>query len=152
MQKKSAGSENIIGVGGSTKDEAAKIWGQLVVELLRNFKNRILGGWLSFSSSCSSSSSDSSRSGNESVPERKEKTKKTELSDSDREQFSLGDLSIKQCRRNTDRSADAPKRPQFAKPPMFHGAKDGPRPTGSGPRSHNTSSSIISTLGEGIRT
>ena len=41
-------SENLIVVGGSTKDEAAKIWGQLVVGLLRNFKNRILGGWLSF--------------------------------------------------------------------------------------------------------
>ena len=47
MQKKSAGSENIIGVGGSTSDGAAKIWGQLVVGLLSNFKNRILGGWLS---------------------------------------------------------------------------------------------------------
>ena len=47
MQKKSDGSENLIGVGGSTKDEAAKIWGQLAVGLLRNFKNRILGGWLS---------------------------------------------------------------------------------------------------------
>ena len=29
------------------KDGAAKIWGQLVVGLLCNFKNRILGGWLS---------------------------------------------------------------------------------------------------------
>ena len=48
MQKKSAGSENLIGVGGSTKDGAAKIWSQLVVGLLSNFKNRILGGWLSF--------------------------------------------------------------------------------------------------------
>ena len=47
MQKKSAGSENLIGVGGSMKDVAAKIWGQLVVGLLSNFKNRILGGWLS---------------------------------------------------------------------------------------------------------
>ena len=47
MQKKSAGSENLIGVGGSIKDGAAKIWGQLVVGLLSNFKNRILGGWLS---------------------------------------------------------------------------------------------------------
>ena len=47
MQKKSAGSENLIGVGGSMKDVAAKIWGQLVVRLLSNFKNRILGGWLS---------------------------------------------------------------------------------------------------------
>ena len=34
-------------MGGSTKDGAAKICGQLVVGLLRNFKNRILGGWLS---------------------------------------------------------------------------------------------------------
>ena len=49
MQKKSAGSENIIGVGGSSKDSAAKVWCQLVVGLLRNFKNRILGGWLSLS-------------------------------------------------------------------------------------------------------
>ena len=49
MQKKSAGSENLIGVGGSIKDGAAKIWGQLVVGLLSNFKNRILGGWLSLS-------------------------------------------------------------------------------------------------------
>ena len=47
MQKKSAGSENLIGVEGSTKDGAAKIRRQLVVRLLRNFKNRILGGWLS---------------------------------------------------------------------------------------------------------
>ena len=47
MQKKSAGSENLIGVGGSIKDGASKIWGQLVVGLLSNFKNRILGGWLS---------------------------------------------------------------------------------------------------------
>ena len=47
MQKKSAGSENLIGAGGSVKDGAAKIWGQLVVGLLSNFKNRILGGWLS---------------------------------------------------------------------------------------------------------
>ena len=47
MQKKSAGSENLIGVGGSIKDVAAKIWGQLVVGLLSNFKNWILGGWLS---------------------------------------------------------------------------------------------------------
>ena len=47
MQKKSAGSENSIGVGGSIKDGAANIWGQLVVGLLSNFKNRILGGWLS---------------------------------------------------------------------------------------------------------
>ena len=39
-----------MGVGGSTKDGAAKIWCQLVVELLRNFKNRILGGWLSLQS------------------------------------------------------------------------------------------------------
>ena len=48
MQKKSAGSKNLIGVGGDIKDVAAKIWGQLVVGLLSNFKNRILGGWLSF--------------------------------------------------------------------------------------------------------
>ena len=47
MQKKSAGSENLKGVGGSMKDGAAKIWGQLVVGLLSNFKNRILRGWLS---------------------------------------------------------------------------------------------------------
>ena len=47
MQKKSAGSENLIGVGGSIRDGTAKIWGQLVVGLLSNFKNRILGGWLS---------------------------------------------------------------------------------------------------------
>ena len=44
MQNKSAGSENLIGVGGSTKGGAAKIWGQLVPGLLSNFKNRILGG------------------------------------------------------------------------------------------------------------
>ena len=44
MQKKSAGSENLIGVGGSIRDGTAKIWGQLVVGLLSNFKNRILGG------------------------------------------------------------------------------------------------------------
>ena len=50
MQKKSAGSENLIGVGGSTKDSAAKIWSQLVVGMLSNFKNRILGGWLSLPS------------------------------------------------------------------------------------------------------
>ena len=47
MQKKSAGSENLIGVGGSIEDGAAKIWGQLVVGLLSNFKNRNVGGWLS---------------------------------------------------------------------------------------------------------
>ena len=47
MQKESAGSENLIGVGGSTKDGAAKIWSQLVVGLMSNVKNRILGGWLS---------------------------------------------------------------------------------------------------------
>ena len=47
MQKKSAVSENLIGVGGSIKDVAAKIWGQLVAGLLSNLKNRILGGWLS---------------------------------------------------------------------------------------------------------
>ena len=54
MQKKSAGSENLIGVGGSIKDGAAKIWGQLVWGLLSNFKNRILGGWLSFFNDLSS--------------------------------------------------------------------------------------------------
>ena len=47
MQKKSPVSENLIGVGGSIKDVAAKIWCRLVVGLLSNFKNRILGGWLS---------------------------------------------------------------------------------------------------------
>ena len=47
MEKKSTGSENLIGVGGSTKDGAAKIWSQLVVGMLSNFKNRILRGWLS---------------------------------------------------------------------------------------------------------
>ena len=47
MQKKSAGSENLIAVEGRTNDGSAKIWGQSVVWLLRNFKNRILGGWLS---------------------------------------------------------------------------------------------------------
>ena len=47
MPKNSAGSENLIGVGGSIKDGAAKIWGQLVVGLLSNFKNRMLGGWSS---------------------------------------------------------------------------------------------------------
>ena len=47
MQKKSAGSENLIRVGGSIKDGAAKIWGQFGVGLLCNFENRILGGWLS---------------------------------------------------------------------------------------------------------
>ena len=51
MEKKSAGSENLIGVGGSIKDVAAKIWGQLVVGLLGNFKIRILGGWLSLHTS-----------------------------------------------------------------------------------------------------
>ena len=47
MQKKSAGSKNLIGVGGNSKEAAAKIWRQLVVGLWRNFKNWILGGWLS---------------------------------------------------------------------------------------------------------
>ena len=47
MQKKSAGYGILIGVGGDDKDVAAAIWGQLVVGLLRNFKNRILEGWLS---------------------------------------------------------------------------------------------------------
>ena len=76
-------------------------------------------------STSSSSRSDSSSGGDESVPEKKEKKKKRELSDSDGERFSIGDLRIKRCRRDTDLSADAPKRPQFAKPPMFDGAKDG---------------------------
>ena len=76
------------------------------------------------SSSSSSSSSDSSSSGDESVPEKKEKKKKRELSDWDGERFSLGDRRIKRRQRDTDLSADAPKRPQFAKPPMFDGAKD----------------------------
>ena len=48
MQKKSAGSENVIGVGAGTKDGTAKIWGQLLVGLLSNYKNWILRGWLSF--------------------------------------------------------------------------------------------------------
>ena len=61
------------------------------------------------SSSSSSSSSDSSSSGDESVPENKEKLKKRELSDSDGERFSLGDLRIKRRRRDADLSADAPK-------------------------------------------
>ena len=73
----------------------------------------------------SSSSSDSSSSGDGSVPEKKEKKKKRELSDSVGERFSLGDLRIKRRRRDADLSADAPKRPQFAKPPMFDGSKDG---------------------------
>ena len=77
------------------------------------------------SSSSSSSSSDSSSSGDESVPEKKEKKKKRELSDSDGERFSLGDLRIKRRQRDKDLSGDAPKRPQFVKPPMFDGAKDG---------------------------
>ena len=52
MQKKSAGSENLIGVGGSIRGGAAKIWGQLVMGLLSNFKNRISGGW--FAAECGS--------------------------------------------------------------------------------------------------
>ena len=59
------------------------------------------------------------------VPEKKEKKKKRELSDSDGERFSLRDLSIKRRRWDRDISADAPKRPQFATPPMFDSAKDG---------------------------
>ena len=78
------------------------------------------------SSSSSSSSSDSSSSGNESVLEKKEKKKKKrELSDSDGERFSLRDLPIKRRQRDTDLSADSPKRPQFAKPPIFDGSKEG---------------------------
>ena len=49
MQKKSAGSENLIGVGGSIKDVAAKIWGQLVVGLLSNFKTGFWEGGCLFS-------------------------------------------------------------------------------------------------------
>ena len=77
------------------------------------------------SSSSSSSSSDSSSIVVESVPEKKEKKKKRELSNSDEKRFILGDLRIKQRRRDMDLSADAPKRHQFAKPPMFDSAKDG---------------------------
>ena len=47
MQKKSAASENLIGVGGSTKNSAATIWGQLVMGLLSNIINQVLEGWLS---------------------------------------------------------------------------------------------------------
>ena len=50
----------------------------------------------SCSSSSSSSSSDSSRSGDESILEKMEKKKMRELSNSEREQFSLRDLQIKQ--------------------------------------------------------
>ena len=77
------------------------------------------------SSSSRSSSSVSSSSGDESVPEKKENKKKRELSDSDGERISLGILRIKQRQRDTDLSADAPKRPQFAKPLMFDSAKNG---------------------------
>ena len=50
------------------------------------------------SSSRNSSSSDSSSNGDKSIPEKKENKKKRELSDSDGERFSLGDLRIKRCR------------------------------------------------------
>ena len=49
MQKKSAGSENLIGVGGSTKDGASKIWSQLVVGLLSYFKTGFWEGSCVFS-------------------------------------------------------------------------------------------------------
>ena len=62
--------------------------------------------------------------GDESVPEKKEKKQKRELSDSDGERFSLGDLRIKRRRWDTDLSADATKRPQIFKHPMFDCAKD----------------------------
>ena len=52
MQKKSAGSENLIGVGGSIKDGAAKIWGQLLVVLLSNFKNGFCEGGCLFRMVC----------------------------------------------------------------------------------------------------
>ena len=61
MQKKSAGSENLIGVGGSAKDGGAKIWGQLVVGLLSNFKNRVLGGWLQLMADGSGSATNAGR-------------------------------------------------------------------------------------------
>ena len=77
------------------------------------------------SRSSSSSSSDSSSSGDESVPKKKEKKMKREMSDSDGKRFSLGDLRIKRRWQDADLSADAPKRPQFAKPPMFHHSQDG---------------------------
>ena len=77
------------------------------------------------SSSISCRRSDSSRSGDESAPEKKEKKNQWEHSDSDRERFSLGDQQIKRRRRDTDLSAGAIKRPQFAKPPIFDGAQDG---------------------------
>ena len=61
------------------------------------------------SSSSSSSSSDSSSRGDDSVPEKKEKMKKSELSDSDGERYSLEDLRTKRRRQDTDLSADALK-------------------------------------------
>ena len=61
------------------------------------------------SSSISSSCSDSSGSGHESVPEKQEKEKKRELSDSDGERISLADLRIKQSQRDTDLLGDVPK-------------------------------------------
>ena len=79
----------------------------------------------SSSSSSSSSSCDSSSRGDKSIPEKKEKKKKRELRESNGERFSLGDLRIKRHRRDTDQSADTPKRPQFGKPPIFDCAKDG---------------------------
>ena len=85
------------------------------------------------SSSSSSSSSDSSSSGDESVPEKKENKKKRELSDSDGEWFSLGDLRIKRRRQDADLSADTPKRPQFANLPGSTVPKTASLPTGSGP-------------------
>ena len=76
------------------------------------------------SSSSSSSSTVSRSSGDESIPDKKEKKKKRELSNSDGERFSLGDHMIKRHRLDTNLSADAPKRTQIAKPPMFDSAKD----------------------------
>ena len=82
-------------------------------------------GWDPSSSSSSSSSSDNSSSGDESEPEKKENKKKRELSDSDGERFSLGDLRIERRWRDADLSADAPKYPQFVKPTTFDADKDG---------------------------
>ena len=104
------------------------------------------------SSSCSSSCSDSSRSGVESVPEKKKKKKKRELSETDGEWFSRGYLRIKRRWRDAELSADGPKRPQFTNLPCLTVPKTENLPTGSGRRSYNTSSSITSTLGEGIMT
>ena len=47
MQKKSAGSRNLIGVRGSAEDDAAKIWSRLVVGLLSYFQKPVLRRWLS---------------------------------------------------------------------------------------------------------